>query len=325
MIKNSRLLITGGSGFIGAHLASQLVEDNEVLVLDRNHPTNSSLEMLGIIDHKNLNFYSSDITNISCSEIFDKIGTVDYIIHAAGVLGIQKVAEMPMQTMEVNGIGTFNMLKLALMQKKIKRFLYFSTSEIYGSQTSKMSETMDAHISTVGIRWNYATSKLFGEYLVKAAQVEHGLPGTIVRPFNVYGPYRLGSNAMTTLIRNALENKKIMISGDGSQKRSWCYIQDFIQGIILSMCSASSVGESFNIGNDTPNITMYDLACKIVKILHSHSEILITGNKIEDVLQRQPDISKTKRLLNYDPCVGLEEGILKTASSLSFQRQENVD
>ena len=233
-------------------------------------------------------------------------------------MGINRVGERPLLTCEANVLGTRNILELAARQKDLKYFLLFSTSEIYGIKAANSKESDPAIIPNEGTRWVYASSKSFSEYLLKAYIKERSIPGVILRPFNIYGPYRKGSNAMTTLITQALSGEMISLSGNGLQTRSWCYIKDFIRGIYQILQDENLIGETFNLGNDLEPISMLDLAHLICKLTQSSSEIKILHNYRDDVLNRSPNLEKAKHLFNYAPITSLEEGIKKVISWVTF-------
>lgn len=315
MISNSKILITGGLGFIGLHLAKALLnKGNTLFLLDTQEIERSSFLEMGFQVGKELQHLQLDILK----DLNSLSNEFDYIIHTAGILGINKVSEKPLLTCNVNVFGTRNVLELAVRQKNLKRFLHFSTSEIYGIHAESSKESDPAVIPNEGTRWVYASSKSFSEYLLKAFIHEHSIPGVIIRPFNVYGLYRKGSNAMTTLIKQALSGEGISLSGNGLQSRSWCYIEDFVQGTLQILASNNFVGEAFNLGNDKEPISMLDLAALICELAHSSSEIRVLNNDRDDVLDRSPNIEKAKQLLNYCPRISLEEGIKEVINWLSF-------
>jgi UDP-glucose 4-epimerase len=246
----------------------------------------------------------------------------DYIVHAAGVLGIKKVVEEPLLTADVNVFGTRNVLEFARTQKKLKRFLLFSTSEIYGQSAGLVSENDPAIIPNQGMRWVYASSKHFSEYLLKAFIKEYGLPGVIIRPFNVYGPFRKGGNAMTAIVQKALNGEDIYLSGDGTQMRAWCYIDDFIQGLYAALHKENIIGEAFNLGNPEQYLSIHQMSRLICKLLNSSSKIHITGSQEDDVLDRRPSIQNARECLGYDPKVDLQSGILEVANYLCSHLQK---
>lgn len=321
-ITNKKILISGGLGFIGSAIVKQLVEQNKITIIDNQHPANSPLAMQGLLGHPNI---SVKICSIDRFETMQEISQdFDYIIHLAAVLGVAKVIAKPLHTMEINGVGTMNMLRIAMSQKKLSRFMFFSTSEVYGLDCNDSREDSYAQIPLEGIRWNYSCSKVFGEYLVKSVAYEHGIPYVIIRPFNVYGPYRSGENAMSSIVSKALDNEDISITGDGSQVRAWCHINDFANGVVIALNSDKSVNQSFNIGNDTQVISMNDLTKSVVDTLGSKSKIKILGNKIEDIQNRSPNIDKARMLLDYNPQIDLEQGILSVANWIRESRPDCI-
>lgn len=320
-MKMGKILITGGLGFIGIHTIINIINNyqyNNIVLLDEK--INCFFKIQNeVITYPNIEYIKGSILE---EKIFDNLEKdFDYIIHTAGILGITKVAKESILTLDVNILGTINLLNFVAKQKNLKRFLTFSTSEIYGSIAEDLSEEMPAVIPSVGSRWCYAASKLITEQYTKAYQREKNVPYTIIRPFNIYGPYREGSNAISTFINKALNNEKIQISGDGTQKRSWCYIDDFIDAIFKAMIAPSLKNETLNIGNPDNFISIYDLAKLVLQITRSSSEILITESQTEDVKSRKPNIDKAKELLNFKPYISLEEGIKRTVDSVKFEKE----
>ncbi len=317
MISNSRILITGGFGFIGGHLAALLSNSslgNNLVLFDTNiGPQTTGADLaLGLL--KNIEVVKESILSTTDT---DKLGKdFDYIIHAAGFLGIDLVGEKQLLNMDINVIGTKNCLELAAKQNALKKFVHFSTSEIYGVNSRDSVENNDSVIPTIGKRWSYAASKLAGEYYVKAYAQEFGVNSVIVRPFNVYGSYRHSSNAMTKLISQAINGDSITINNDGNQLRAWCHISDFCNGVIELMGASTKPGEAFNIGDDRHCMSIKELALKIVALTDSDSDINVLNNLSEDVLERSPNIEKAKRAIGYAPSHDLEKGILSVADWL---------
>ena len=312
LISKKHILITGGLGFIGSFLAQALLQrGNRIVLLDQTSPEHSSAYEMNILSHPAVQVLQGSILD---AQFLEKLPIdFDHIIHTAGILGIKKVSEKPILTANVNVLGTKNILDVAIKQKQLSRFIHFSTSEIYGTEANNSREEDHAVIPNTGTRWIYASSKHFSEYLLKAYISEYGVPGVIVRPFNVFGPHRKGGNAMTTLIRKALRNEEIQIDGTGMQTRCWCYIDDFIAGVLSLLSKEGIVGEAFNIGNDSEPISMLRLAQRICHLLHSSSPISILNNQSDDVLNRSPNIQKAALFLGYQPQVCLDKGILQTA------------
>jgi nucleoside-diphosphate-sugar epimerase len=308
LANTKNVLITGGFGFIGAHLTALLLQNGFCVTLfDSCEWKSSSAAALRLDTNPLVKRVQGSIMQPNDLE---SLGSdFHYIVHAAGVLGIKKVAEQQILTMDVNILGTRNVLEVACRQTELKRYIQFSTSETYGQFATSLDEDQPSVIPAQGKRWCYATSKVAGEYLVKAFASERQLPSVIVRPFNVYGPYRYGSNALTTFVKNAIAGEKLIVSGTGQQTRSWCYVGDFVQGVLASLQKDGICGQTFNLGNDKNNISMLDMAKLICEIVGSTSEIEVDGLEIDDVLARKPNIDKARKLLNYEPKIDLRAGI----------------
>lgn len=310
MIKGKKIFITGGAGFIGSTLVGKLVEDNEIVVydnLDRN-----SIKDKSYYGHKNLTVVKGDILDID--DIRKAIGDSNIVIHAAAIAGIVNTVKNPVNTMRVNMLGTANILEV-IKDKKLDRFMDFSTSEVFGSRAFKVNESAETVTGAVGeARWTYAVSKLAGEHLTSAYHREYKLPTVTVRPFNIYGPGQIGEGAIQIFIRKALKNEDIYIFGDGSQIRAWCYVDDMVDGIMLALTHDNAIGESFNIGNARAVTTIYGLAQIVCRILNSKSNILFKPALSADIELRVPDVVKAKELIGYQAKVDLEEGIIKTAT-----------
>ncbi|MCH9608827.1 MAG: dTDP-glucose 4,6-dehydratase 2 [Chlamydiales bacterium] len=315
-LSRKKILITGGLGFIGAFLAKRLAEaGSHVVIVDMQKSLGSVADALGVLSLENVQVVEGDLLD---DTLYHRLPLdCDAIVHAAGILGIKRVSKFPLLTADVNVFGTRKVLDFATRCPDLQRFVHFSSSEVYGKRAQSICESDPSIIPNIGTRWIYASSKHFSEYLLKAFIQEKGLDGVIVRPFNVYGPYRQGSNAMTTLIRQALEGETITITGDGSQSRCWCYIDDFIDGVVSCLeCQAAS-GQAFNLGNSQEPTSMYALAKKICQQVQSSSSIKILHNEDDDVELRSPDISRAHEALGYQPETMLDDGIQHVANWLS--------
>ena len=182
------------------------------------------------------------------------------------------------------------------------------------SRLDRADEADRTEIGAVGeARWTYAVSKLAGEHLAKAYHQEFGLPTVTLRPFNIYGPGQVGEGALRTFILRALKNQEIQVHGDGNQIRAWCYVDDFIEGLLLSMTHPRAVGESLNIGNSRAVVTIFGLAEAVVRVLGSQSPIRFTNKSYADVELRVPSVKKARELIGFEAKVDLEEGIRRTA------------
>ncbi|MBI4303748.1 MAG: NAD-dependent epimerase/dehydratase family protein [Chloroflexi bacterium] len=310
MIQNKRVLITGGGGFVGTQLAERLARDNTVTALDLNFDGNS-FALSGLQENKGIETAKIDIMDEK--GLMGAVSKAQIVVHTAAVLGVQKVLQAAIQTLDVNYRGTSNVLKAAYQSGNCERFIQFSTSEIYGANAFETDENGDTILTSVqNPRWCYSISKLAAEHLALGYYREKGLPIVIIRPFNVFGPGRVGSYAVLKFILKALKNETLEIYGDGSQIRAWCYIDDFCQGVLKSMESTEAVGQAFNIGNPRNTMSNYSLAKKIVQICGSRSKIVFKPIDFKDIDVRVPDISKAKKILGYDPKVEIEEGLSAT-------------
>jgi UDP-glucose 4-epimerase len=311
MIKNKRILITGGAGFIGSSLTEKYIDDNQVVIFDNfNRDTLSSTSFA---DHPNLSVVKSNV--LDERSLIDAAEGANIIVHAAAIAGIDNTVKSPVNTMLVNMVGTANALAAAHSTKDtLERFLEFSTSEIFGSQAYMADESTSAVTGAVGeARWTYAVSKLAGEHLTHAYHREHGIPTVTIRPFNIYGPGQTGEGAISIMIRRALANEDLFIFGDGSQIRAWCYIDDMIEAIQKSLFDPRAVGESLNIGNSKAVTTIYGLAQTICRVLGSKSKIIFKPALSADIELRIPSTLKAKKIIDFEAQVDLENGLLKTA------------
>jgi UDP-glucose 4-epimerase len=309
-IQNKTIFITGGTGFIGSTLAGQLVENNQIVLYD--NLTRNSLKDRSFKNHPNIKLIEGDVLDFEA--LTQAMKGADIVVHCAAIAGIDTVIKSPTTTMRVNMIGSANVLEAAYRQTNIERVVCFSTSEVFGQQAFRSNETDQTVMGTVGeARWTYAVSKLAEEHLAIAYQHEKGLPTTVVRPFNVYGPGQVGEGAMRIFIERALKNQTIEIHGDGTQIRAWCYVDDMIDGTLRAMIEPKAIGESFNIGNQRAVETIYGLANTVVRVLESKSPIVFAYKDYVDVELRIPAVRKAIDLLGFEARVDLDEGILRTA------------
>lgn len=310
MIKEKKIFITGGAGFIATTLAKKLSIDNKIVLYDNLE--RNTLKHTDLLNNQNIEFIHGDILNYELLK--SSMDMPDIVIHAAAIAGIDSVIKNPIRTMEVNMIGTANVLKASLESQKVEKFLDFSTSEIFGSMAYKVTE-QDLSISgSAGeARWVYAVSKLAGEHLTHSYFKQHSLPCVTIRPFNIYGPGQMGEGAIQIFIRKALEDKEINIFGDGTQIRAWCYVDDMVDGLMLALENPKAVGESFNIGNPRAVTTIFGLAETVCRVLKSNSKILFKEPLSADIELRIPETKKALDLLGFRAKIDLEEGIQKTA------------
>lgn len=314
-LSDKRIVITGGAGFIGSTLIEKLYERNRIVVYDDFR--RDALSGKPYAGHPNITIVKGDVLDADALQKASKDCHV--FVHCAAIAGIDTVVKRPTETMRVNMIGTANALEAARDNDHLERFVDFSTSEVFGSTAFRAEEGHETHIGAIGeARWTYAVSKLAAEHLTTAYHQEFGMPTVTLRPFNVYGPGQVGEGATRTFVRKALRNEEIQIHGDGNQIRAWCFIDDFVDGLMLAMVHPNAVGEAFNIGNARAVITIYGLAQTIVRVLGSKSPIRFVQKDYADVELRVPSVTKARELIGFDAKVDLEEGIVRTGE---FHRQ----
>jgi UDP-glucose 4-epimerase len=310
MLSDASILITGGAGFIGSTLASRLVEDNRVTIFDNFQ--RDALSATGLADHPNIRIIRGDILDENA--VMAAAAGQTHVVHCAAIAGIDTVSTKPVTTMRVNMIGSANVLAAAHHAGGCERVVCFSTSEIFGRRAFRVTEGDEANIGAVGEpRWTYAVSKLAEEHLALAYFIEHELPVTVVRPFNVYGPGQVGEGAMRIFIERALTGQPLVVHGDGSQIRSWCYVDDMVRSVLMALDHPAAVGESFNIGNARATATMTALAHAVVRVTGSTSAIEYRPRSGADVELRVPSTDKATDLIGFSAEVELDEGIRRTA------------
>jgi UDP-glucose 4-epimerase len=309
-ISGKRIVITGGAGFIGSTLAGRLAGANQIVLYD--NLARNTIQHTGLQDNPNISLIQGDI--LDPHAVAKAVEGADIVVHAAAIAGIDTVIKSPVKTMEVNMIGTANVLRAAQLAGVRDRVIEFSTSEVFGSMAYRVSEENQAVAGSAGeARWVYAVSKLAGEHLAHAYFREHNLPTVTLRPFNIYGPGQTGEGAIQIFIRKALKNEPITIYGDGTQIRAWCFVDDMVDALMLALERPEAVGESFNVGNARAVTTIFGLAEAVCRVLGSSSEIVFKPPLSADIELRIPETRKAEQLLGYKAKVDLEEGIRRTA------------
>lgn len=310
------LFITGGAGFIGSAVIGRLIEHNQVTVFDNF--ARDSLSRKAFSRHPNLRIVHGDV--LDAAAVKKAIRDADYVVHAAGIAGIDTVTRNPVRTMRVNMIGSANVLEAAASLGKCRRIVCFSSSEVFGPRAFRSGETASAVLGAVGEpRWTYAVSKLAEEHLAFAYFKEFGLPTVTVRPFNVYGPGQVGEGAVKAIVQQALANRPIDIHGNGTQIRAWCYVDDMVDAVLLCLTRNEAIGESFNIGNEQAVATIRGLAETVVRLLSSDSVIRFAERKTSDIDLRIPKVDKARSLLGFEARIDLEEGIRRTAEGYAAE------
>jgi UDP-glucose 4-epimerase len=309
-LSGKRILLTGGAGFIGSTLARRLLDDNEVVALDNLH--RDTLSGTELAEHANLSFVQADVLDAEAVRVA-AVGAT-HIVHLAAIAGVDTVRESPVRTMRVNVIGTYNVLEAALATRgSVERLVEISTSEIFGTHAYNVAE---GHVSTIGsvgeTRWTYAVSKLAGEHMAHAYREEHGIPVVTVRPFNVFGPGQIGGGAIRAFIEAALAGCDLIIHGDGSQIRAWCYVDDMVEALLLCLEKGEAVGQTFNVGNARSAVTIFDLAQRVKRLTETSADILFQPLHYADVELRIPNVEKAREVLGFDAKVDLDEGLART-------------
>jgi UDP-glucose 4-epimerase len=309
-LAGKRILITGGAGFIGTTLARRLVDANEVVALDNLH--RDALAHTELAGHPSYDLHQADV--LDADAVRELAAGATHIVHCAAIAGVDTVLESPVRTMRVNLIGTYNALEAALATRDtLERFVEFSTSEVFGTHAINSREGSVTTIGSVGeARWTYAVSKLAGEHFTHAYHDELQLPTVTLRPFNVYGPGQIGGGAIRAFIEAALAGRDLTIHGDGSQIRAWCYVDDMVRAVLLSLERPEAVGQSFNIGNARSTVTIYDLAQRIKRLTGTAGEVVFQPLHYADVEIRMPNVEKARELLGFEAEVELDEGLERT-------------
>jgi UDP-glucose 4-epimerase len=315
-----RVLVTGGAGFIGSHLADALIARGDQVVALDNFSTGSTANIKHIT--KNFEIIDGDIRNVD--QINDSIKDVDLVFHMAAALGVNTILESPLESISTNITGSEAVLNAAATHKK--RILIASTSEIYGKNPKQpLSETDDRVVgSPQKIRWSYSDAKAIEEAIAFSLNQEKGLKVTTARLFNTVGPRQSAHYGMVVprFVRSALENEPISIYGDGTQSRVFCHVDDAIEALLSLVATDKTINEVYNVGG-TGEITIKELADQVIKETKSQSSIeFIAYEKayapgFEDMHRRVPDISKIKQDLGWMPKKNLSQIIADVAAHIS--------
>ncbi|GAA3588306.1 SDR family oxidoreductase [Flavivirga amylovorans] len=312
-----KVLITGAAGFLGSHLCDRFINEGYYVIGMDNFITGDKKNLIHLDNHQNFEFIEHDVT-----EFINIEGVLDYILHFASPASPIDYLKIPIQTLKVGSLGTHNLLGLAKVKKA--RILIASTSEVYGDPlVHPQTEDYYGNVNTIGPRGVYDEAKRFQESITMAYHRFHGLETRIVRIFNTYGPrMRLNDGrVIPAFMGQALRGEDLTIFGDGSQTRSFCYIDDQIEGIFRLLFSDYSY--PVNIGNPH-EITIKDFAEEIIKLTGVNQKIIYKELPQDDPLQRQPDISLAKKILNWEPKIERREGMLKTFNYFKSLSEEDL-
>lgn len=312
-----KVLITGAAGFLGSHLCDRFIlEGFHVIGMD-NFITGDKKNITHLEDNPNFEFIEHDVTEFITIE-----GDLHYVLHFASPASPIDYLKIPIQTLKVGSLGTHNLLGLA--KAKNARLLIASTSEVYGDPlVHPQTESYYGNVNTIGPRGVYDEAKRFQESITMAYHRFHGLETRIVRIFNTYGPrMRLNDGrVIPAFMGQALRGEDLTVFGDGMQTRSFCYVDDQVEGIFRLMFS--DYANPVNIGN--PNeITIKDFAEEIIKLTNTTQKVIYKELPVDDPLQRQPDITLAKKLLGWQPKVEREEGMLKTFNYFKSLSDEDL-
>jgi nucleoside-diphosphate-sugar epimerase len=304
-----KVLITGGSGFIGSHLAKlHLSKNDQVTVID-NFITGNKKNLTSEIDNKNLKIIEADITNIN----FSNLSSFDIIYDLASPASPKDFENLSVEILKTNSLGLMNVLDF-FIKSNSKIFVFSSTSEVYGDPLEHpQKESYFGHVNPVGLRSCYDEGKRFAESLSMAYFRKYKKDIRIARIFNTYGPYmkKDDGRVVSNFVNQAINDQPLTIYGDGSQTRSFCYVSDMAEGLYLLATTQNRAGEIINIGN--PNeTTILEIANTIKKLIQSRSKLIFKTIGQDDPKKRCPDITKAKNLLNWKPKINLEAGLKKT-------------
>lgn len=312
-------IVTGGAGFIGSHLAISLLNQGYRVVCIDNLLSGRKENIQQAEKHSNYSFILFDLTKSLTDTVKKELNNAQYIFHLASPASPNSKSKIsyyqnPIETLLVNSYGTYQLLESCVKSKA--NFLFASTSEVYGDpQEHPQKESYWGNVNPTGERSCYDEAKRFGEAITISYIRKYQTNARIIRIFNTYGPnmHKDDGRAVVEFINKALMGEPIPIFGTGEQTRSFCYVSDMVEGITKAMFNNSTKGEVINLGNPG-EFTVLELANKIKKITNSNSEIRFEPLPSDDPKRRQPDISKAKKILNWNPIVPLEEGLLKTIS-----------
>ena len=319
-----KILITGAAGFLGSHLCDRFIKEGYEVVGMDNLITGSMENIDHLSENKFFSFIKHDVT-----EYIKFPGKLDYILHFASPASPIDYLKIPIQTLKVSSVGTHNLLGLASSKKA--RILVASTSEIYGDPlVHPQVEEYYGNVNTVGPRGVYDEAKRFMESLTMAYHRYHGVETRIIRIFNTYGPrMRLNDGrVLPAFIGQAIRGEDLTIFGDGSQTRSFCYVDDLVDGIYKLLLSNYS--NPMNIGNPD-EISISEFAEEIIKLTGTTQKVIYKPLPIDDPMQRQPDISKANSIINWKPLINREEGLKRTLgwfqslSSVALNKKEHLN
>lgn len=316
--QGKKVVVTGAAGFIGSHLTDALLDAGAKVTGVDNFITGRKQNIAHLEDNQNFKFVSTDV----CGDPQDfMVPDVDLVFHLASPASPPGYQEHPVETYLVNSIGTHNILQYLLLNNQDARFLFASTSEAYGDpKEHPQKETYYGNVNPNGERSMYDEAKRFGEMVCGVHQRSFGLDTRIVRVFNTYGP-RMDPGDRRSLVEfivRTLSHEPITLYGDGKQTRSYCYVSDLVTGLMAMMRSDQASGETINLGNPHEQ-TMLELIASVEKLSGLKPKFRHEPARPDDPQRRQPDISKAKSILNWEPTISFEEGLARTLEYFKTQ------
>ena len=295
MVKNEKIVITGSCGFIGKHLAERLGKDNEIIGID---------------------IAGDPKVDVTWNYLENFIPEGAIMIHCASIAGVDNVIKDPIRCQDIIIDGTRNMINAAI-KRKAKKFINFSTSEVMRNTAhGNIFYSLKDSMNVLEARWVYSNSKYAMEGYILRKCKDAGIPAVNIRPFNVFGPRQKTGGAVLTILKKALANEDILLTNRGETLRSWLYIEDMIDAVLLCIEKNEANYKSWCIGNPKSTLTIYELARMIIRLSDSQSKIVVLDESDDDIELRIPNIDEARHQLGFNPKFNLEEGIVETIYSM---------
>jgi nucleoside-diphosphate-sugar epimerase len=320
------VFVTGGAGFIGSHLTERLVaEGHQVHIFDNLH--RNAIKYSDILEHPSVKFTQGDI--LDKDQLKKAMEGSEMVFHMAAIAGVSNYYNFPAKTLKVNLIGTYNVLE-CMVELGIKRIFDMSTSETFGTDAVEVDEESYQRIGPPqDKRWCYAGSKIGGEQLIFRYSEEYNWTSTIIRPFNIYGPRQIGEGAIANFCKNVLEEKDLRIEGSGMAIRSWCYITDFIEALMVIFNKPHVGPECFNVGNPWAIASTVSLGEEVIRAsgdlsgTASTSKIDFVPMDFTEIRVRYPKVNKLRDMYGWQPKVNLAQGVFNTLKWFKENYEKN--
>lgn len=309
MTSKPKMVITGGCGFLGSHLAERFLSRYRIVLID-NLSRNALTFAPGVKTSPDVEIRAGDVRDGAL--LADSLSGADVVLHLAAIAGVSSYSRTPLDVLRVNLLGTIAVLD-AIAAARVPRLVFFSTSEVYGPDAEHASELTSPLVSgpVSERRWTYAVSKLAGEHFVLRHGEAAGFAATCVRPFNVYGPRQVGEGAISNFARCLVRGEPLPVEGDGTDMRSWCFVDDLVNAVELVLRTPDSAGKVFNIGSPDACSTTQALAERMIRIA-GRGTIVRRETPSTPIRRRSPDVSLAAEYLGYRSRIGLDEGLART-------------